>query len=225
MLRYKNSLLERILVEKGKGNKVKSFPGRKRVDSEEGIDVQTELKSKSDGARIGPHYLPSIQGVSQQFPLQRSVLNRPSQSRRSTIGSVSQPTVKTQSSSGTIPKQSPQLQTTPRSQTLSPTSAKSPTSFHMQGLPNSPGRDMQTQKLPHQHHKHRSSTSRPHSGHANSSSAPPMQALSPGSRDGSRSSEMGTGGGTQKNYYPSPYQSHIEQLGKPTVFPSLPQRK
>lgn len=164
---------------------------------------------------MGPHYLPSIHGVSQQFPLQRSVLNRPSQSRRSTIGSMSQPTIKTQSSSsGTIPKQSPQLQTTPRSQTLSPTSAKSPTSFHMQGGPNSPGRDMQTQKLPHQHHKHRNSASRPHSVHANSSSAPSMQAMSPSSRDGSRSSEMGSGGGTQKNYYPSPYQSHIEQLGK-----------
>lgn len=164
---------------------------------------------------MGPHYLPTIHGVSQQFPLQRSVLNRPNQSRRSTVGSMSQPTIKSQSSSSsTIPKQSPQVQTTPRSQTLSPTSAKSPTSFHMQGGPSSPGRDMQTQKLPPQHHKHRNSASTPHSVHANSSSAPSMQAMSPSSRDGSRSSEMGSGGGTQKNYYPSPYQSHIEQLGK-----------
>lgn len=133
---------------------------------------------------------------------------------------MSQPTIKTQSSSsGTIPKQSPQLQITPRSQTLSPTSVKSPSSFHMQGVPNSPGRDMQTQKLPHQHHKHRSSTSRPQSVNANSSSAPSMQTLSPSSRDGSRSNDMGSGGGTQKNYYPSPYQSHIEQLGKLYLLP------
>lgn len=164
---------------------------------------------------MGPHYLPQIHAVSQQFPLQRSVLSRPSQSRRSTIGSMSQPTIKTQSSSsGTIPKQSPQLQTTPCSLTLSPTSAKSPTSFHMLGGSNSPGRDMQTQKLPHQHHKHQNSASRPHSVHAKPSSAPSMQAMSPSSRDGSRSSEMGSVGGTQKSYYPSPYQSHIEQLGK-----------
>lgn len=188
MLRYKNSLLERILVEKR-------------------IDVQAELKSKTDGAHLGPHNIPSA-GASQPFPLQRSVLNRPSQPRRSTIGPITKTSMKSHSASSTIAKHSPQLQTTPRSQTLSPTTAKSPTSL-MQGGMTSPGVDLSAQQP---QAKNRNHAPRTHSSLANSAAAPPMQTMTPSSRDGSRGSEMCSTGGTQKSYYPSPFQTHIEQL-------------
>lgn len=171
--------------------------------------MQAELKSKTDGAHLGPHNIPSA-GASQPFPLQRSVLNRPSQPRRSTIGPITKTSMKSHSSSSTIAKHSPQLQTTPRSQTLSPTTAKSPTSL-MQGGMTSPGVDLSAQQP---QAKNRNHAPRTHSGLANSAAAPPMQTMTPSSRDGSRSSEMCSAGGTQKSYYPSPFQTHIEQLGK-----------
>lgn len=39
--------------------------------------------------------------------------------------------------------------------------------------------------------------------------------MTPSTGDGSRSSEMGSATGTSHpNFYPSPFQAHIEQLGK-----------
>ena len=205
MLRYKNSLLERILVEKGRlsfSSTCQSF-----VDDEVGIDVQAELNSKTDGTHPGSHNIASA-GASQPFPLQRSILNRPSQARRSTIGSISKAPSKSQSSSSTIPKQSPQLQATPRSQTISPTTAKSPGAL-VQGGMTSPGMELQAQQQPQPPRKNRNHAPRTHSGLANSTAAPSVQAMTP-------SSEMGSNGGGPKNYYASPFQSHIEQLGKLT---------
>lgn len=171
--------------------------------------MQAELKSKTDGAHLGPHNIPSA-GASQPFPLQRSVLNRQSQPRRSTIGPISKTSINSHSSASTIAKHSPQLQTTPCSQTLSPTAAKSPTSL-MPGGMTSPGVDLPA-KQPQA--KNRNHAPRRHSGLVNSTVTPPMQTMTPSSRDGSRSSEMCSTGGTQKSYYPSPFQTHIEQLGK-----------
>ncbi|CAI4217893.1 unnamed protein product [Parascedosporium putredinis] len=62
MLRYKNSLLERILLEKG-------------------IDVQAELCAKTASPNLGPTHVP--QPVSQPPPVQRAIMNRHHQSRRS----------------------------------------------------------------------------------------------------------------------------------------------
>lgn len=171
--------------------------------------MQAELKSKTDGAHLGPHNIPSA-GAAQPFPLQRSVLNRPSQARRSTIGPISKTSMKSHSSSSTITKPSPQLQTTSRSQTLSPTAAKSPSSL-LQGGMTSPGVDLPAQQP---QAKNRNHAPRTHSGLVNATAAPPMQTMTPSSRDGSRSSDMCSTGGVQKTYYPSPFQTHIEQLGK-----------
>ncbi|KAJ2968960.1 hypothetical protein NUW58_g10103 [Xylaria curta] len=62
MLRYKNSLLERILLEKG-------------------IDVQAELQAKTGSPNLGPTHMP--QNMVQPPPIQRAVLNRHHNSRRS----------------------------------------------------------------------------------------------------------------------------------------------
>ncbi|KAI0527751.1 hypothetical protein F5B22DRAFT_632357 [Xylaria bambusicola] len=63
MLRYKNSLLERILLEKG-------------------IDVQAELQAKTGSPNLGPTHMP--QNMMQPPPIQRAILNRHHNSRRST---------------------------------------------------------------------------------------------------------------------------------------------
>ncbi|KAH6654551.1 hypothetical protein BKA67DRAFT_517131 [Truncatella angustata] len=62
MLRYKNSLLERILLEKG-------------------IDVQAELQAKTGSPNLGPTHMP--QNMVQPPPIQRAIMNRHHHSRRS----------------------------------------------------------------------------------------------------------------------------------------------
>ncbi|CAK4028974.1 hypothetical protein DOTSEDRAFT_68942 [Lecanosticta acicola] len=63
MLRYKNSLLERILLEKG-------------------IDVQAELQMKTGSPVVGHGFMQPVTGVSQPSQLQRTALQR-QQARRS----------------------------------------------------------------------------------------------------------------------------------------------
>ncbi|KAL1839748.1 hypothetical protein VTJ49DRAFT_1214 [Mycothermus thermophilus] len=65
MLRYKNSLLERILLEKG-------------------IDVQAELRAKTGSPHLGPTPMPP-QNLVQPPPIQRAILNR-HHARRSASG-------------------------------------------------------------------------------------------------------------------------------------------
>ncbi|PHH88377.1 hypothetical protein CDD83_7610 [Cordyceps sp. RAO-2017] len=62
MLRYKNSLLERILLEKG-------------------IDVQAELHAKTGSPSLGSTHMP--QNLVQPPPIQRAIMNRHHQSRKS----------------------------------------------------------------------------------------------------------------------------------------------
>ncbi|KAI4870791.1 hypothetical protein F4820DRAFT_466498 [Hypoxylon rubiginosum] len=62
MLRYKNSLLERILLEKG-------------------IDVQAELHAKTGSPNLGPTHMP--QNMVQPPPMPRAILNRHHHARRS----------------------------------------------------------------------------------------------------------------------------------------------
>ncbi|KAL1641243.1 hypothetical protein SLS58_006145 [Diplodia intermedia] len=66
MLRYKNSLLERILLEKG-------------------IDVQAELRAKTGSPHLGPTRVPPP-GSAVQPPMQRAIMNRHQQARRSFAG-------------------------------------------------------------------------------------------------------------------------------------------
>ncbi|KAF3016494.1 hypothetical protein G7054_g7749 [Neopestalotiopsis clavispora] len=105
MLRYKNSLLERILLEKG-------------------IDVQAELQAKTGSPSLGPTHMP--QNMVQPPPIQRAILNR-HHSRRS----ASSIAPKLEPGQGSLPQPmhgmqsvaSPASRPTPPSHAASPTSA------------------------------------------------------------------------------------------------------
>ncbi len=209
MLRYKNSLLERILLEKGGSVLFSSQP--RRTDSLVGIDVQAELKSKTDASHLPPSNPPH--SVAQPSPQQRAAMNRHNRARRSTSGSGLK-IIHPQSSQGTsVPNRSPRLQTNPALQTRSPLMTKSPASL-VQGGMTSPGGDVQAQQQPQPQLKSRSQSSRGHLGVAIPTSAPAMQAVSPNARGGSRSHEANNTAGNPSGYYPSLFQTHIEQLGK-----------
>ena len=92
MLRYKNSLLERLLLEKGKIKKANGgpapwtcLPQRARPELTWdiiGIDVQAELRAKTGSPNLGPtHMAPNMV---QPPPIQRAMFNRNHHSRRST---------------------------------------------------------------------------------------------------------------------------------------------
>ncbi|KFY12504.1 hypothetical protein V492_03834 [Pseudogymnoascus sp. VKM F-4246] len=96
MLRYKNSLLERILLEKG-------------------IDVQSELRAKTGSPSLGPTHMP--QGMAMPPTVQRAIMNRHHQARRSNsnIAPKIEPVVP-------MGNPSPQSRPTPSSHHSSPTS-------------------------------------------------------------------------------------------------------
>ncbi|OMP87135.1 hypothetical protein BK809_0007221 [Diplodia seriata] len=117
MLRYKNSLLERILLEKG-------------------IDVQAELRAKTGSPHLGPTRVPPP-GSAVQPPMQRAIMNRHQQARRSFAG-FPQKVEGVQGSplaqpDGSVPNHSPHSQPTPASHMSSPsTSATKLTSVHIE---------------------------------------------------------------------------------------------
>ncbi|TAQ87769.1 hypothetical protein B7494_g3913 [Chlorociboria aeruginascens] len=118
MLRYKNSLLERILLEKG-------------------IDVQAELRAKTGSPHLGPTHMP--QNMAQAPTVQRAIMNRHHQARRSNsnIAPKMEPGISLQNNL------SPQSRPTPPSHASSPTS-NSP-GFTQPGVMTPPGSDSQIQ--------------------------------------------------------------------------------
>ncbi|RFU24849.1 hypothetical protein B7463_g11479, partial [Scytalidium lignicola] len=116
MLRYKNSLLERILLEKG-------------------IDVQAELRAKTGSPHLGPTHVTQVP----QPTVQRAIMNRHHQARRS--NSSIAPKIEP----GVLPHthQSPQSRPTPSSHASSPT-AQSP-AFANQGVMTPPASESQIQ--------------------------------------------------------------------------------
>ncbi|RDW71348.1 putative meab protein [Coleophoma cylindrospora] len=147
MLRYKNSLLERILLEKG-------------------IDVQAELQAKTGSPHLGPsHMQPNMA----QPTVQRAIMNRHQQARRSnsSIAPKLEPGV-------SLPNhQSPQSRPTPSSHASSPTSNSS--GFANQGgVMTPPASDsilqqqhqhqLHQQQMNHQHHQ-RLQPAKPQPGH------------------------------------------------------------
>ena len=177
--------------------------------------MQAELNSKNDGARAGPNNLHSST-VSPPYPLPRNIINRPDPPRRMDSAPGSTTVLKVQPYPNAASMQSPQLQGTPRSLTLSPSSTKSPVNLAQDGL-NSPSVDLPIQQRPQSLPKNRVHVSRRQSGLVSPTSAPFMHASRPSvkhARHGSRSSDVGSASGTQSSFYPSPFQSHIEQLGR-----------
>ena len=154
----------------------------------------------------------STQSGGQPTPVQRALLNRQGQVRRSTSGSSSR-AIRPHSKSSSVP--SPGLQPTPVSKIVPPATTKSPIGAAKGGML-LPSVDMKAQQpqqpLP-------PLESRPYSQQQPSRLSIPtsrssMQGTTPSTADTSRSSEVGSTAGTQTSFYPSPFQAHIEQLGK-----------
>ena len=158
---------------------------------------------------------PPHQGIPPN-PVQRALMNRQNQVRRSTSGSGSQ-ALRPRSSQASS-NHSPQLQPTPPLQNISPTSIKAPMSLGKGGIM-SPSVDLKAQQQqqpppPHESHPY-PHPQQPPSRLSIPATRPSLQTMTPSTGDGSRSSEMGSATGTSHpNFYPSPFQAHIEQLGK-----------
>jgi hypothetical protein len=213
MLRYKNSLLERILLEKG-------------------IDVQAELRAKTGSPSLGPTRAPASATTSpNQAPLQqRAILNR--QHQRRSIGGPPKadgphglPMIQPD---GALPNRSPLSQPTPGSHLSSPavSSTRSP-NFGPQGTSVSPNfgpiAPQQQQPLrpqpPRSHFTPMMGPQRP----SIITNHPPSNGMSSASTVGSGASVMtqsSTSGGPN-SYYASPFESHMTQLGKLSRFLSL----
>lgn len=189
MLRYKNSLLERILLEKG-------------------IDVQAELRAKTGSPSLGPTHMPQV--MAQPPPVQRAIMNRHNQARRST--------------SNIAPKLEPGMPAPPMHpaghSNISPQSRQTPSSHHSSPTSNSPGfpshgvmtppasdAQMQQQRLQHIKPQMPHVLPMPSAGNIPSPLGPPMKNQGP----------AGAGGmsGAPAAFYPS-FQNHLEQLGKLT---------
>lgn len=176
------------------------------------IDVQAELKSKAEGSTLMPQSTQPLGGP-QPTPVQRALLNRQRQVRRSTSGSSSRALMP--HSSKPPSAQSPRLQPTQPSQLVSPTTTKSPISIAKGGMI-SPSVDMKAQQpqQPLPPLESQAYPQQPPSRLSIPTSRSSMQGTTPSTADTSRSSEMGSTAGTQTSFYPSPFQAHIEQLGK-----------
>ncbi|KAF4580958.1 MEAB protein [Ophiocordyceps camponoti-floridani] len=166
MLRYKNSLLERILLEKG-------------------IDVQAELHAKTGSPSLGSTHMP--QNLVQPPPIQRAMMNRHHQSRKS-ISSIA-PETEPGTASPLKCAASPKSRPTPR-HTNSPThvaSAFSPAPSDTMSLHGSMA-GLARQAMP---------TPAP----ANPAARPPL--MQP------RCPSIGNGA----SFYPTPaFQNHLDQL-------------
>ncbi|KAK4548569.1 hypothetical protein LTR36_009479 [Oleoguttula mirabilis] len=233
MLRYKNSLLERILLEKG-------------------IDVQAELRIKTGSPVLPQGYtyptanVPQVQAP--QPPLQRAAVHR-QQARRSG-GAAFLPKLAPGQGNPEIsfPTSSPQGHPTPSSHGSSPTNVptRSPMAMHQGGM-TPPASTVLAQGQAQQYHGYaRSSQQPPNHGYYSipqqpqnlvrqpqrppppsqyQSSASVVSSLSTGSQHslnpppippmmsaGQSSINASAGPSSASAYYPSPFQKHIDQL-------------
>ncbi|EXF79870.1 hypothetical protein CFIO01_13451 [Colletotrichum fioriniae PJ7] len=178
MLRYKNSLLERILLEKG-------------------IDVQAELRAKTGSPNLGPTHAP--QNMVQPPPIQRAILNRHHQSRRS--------------NSSIAPKLEPGISPLPppiqaAHSAASPKGRPTPSSHSNSPSSTAPYGGQQALSPAASDH----GPLRPGMAPSMKSQLSPMGPMNPAAR-----AHMMSGGpprvGNNGSYYPTPgFQNHIEQL-------------
>lgn len=219
MLRYKNSLLERILLEKGKRTFLSLFFD---TNKEIGIDVQAELRLKGS-----PHLRPMRPGgmTGQASPMQRAMLNRQQSVRQRPV--MAPPPIQTvnqapRSSIMGDSLNSPNVQPTPPSQHSSPSTTRSP-GFPLQGM-TSPTADVQQRQPLQQFSQHRQVQPMPHNAfqqqarqHNRSMSANTVGQSYRNSRMQAPAPQV------QANYYPTSFQKHYDQLGKSTPTFPLPQ--
>jgi hypothetical protein len=217
MLRYKNSLLERILLEKGNDIALQALR-LQILNVLPGIDVQAELRAKTGSPHLGPTHMP--QNMAQAPTVQRAIMNRHHQARRSnsSIAPKLEPGA---------PLQSPQSRPTPSSHASSPTS-NSP-SFGHQGVMTPPASETQMQFQQQQQQRLQAAKAQ---GQHGLLGTPGLMTAAGGlgaalGPKGPGTSGTGGTGGTPVSaaYYPSPsggFQNHYEQLGKLSPpFPSI----
>lgn len=256
MLRYKNSLLERILLEKGVSATTTSIRVTYLLTISIGIDVQAELQIKAGSPTFPASMMPSTTSHPQpaRAPLQRTAMQRHHARRSASIitSGIEGPTMPAHEMSA----QSPQASHTPASHISSPStvSTRSPTALHtgvsQHALP-AHHAQVNLRSQPHMASISQISTSTPLPQSATSSTSsarsrqhasasrqplPPTMLdqqptyISPGSDRGSHPhrgllstplatpthDEMAESELVQSAsaYYPSPFQKHIDQLGK-----------
>ena len=176
--------------------------------------MQAELKSKTEPSHIQTHHVPP-QAAHQPSPIQRAVMNRHTQARQSASSINISPSHAHQSPTNGITNPSPRLQPTPPSQAISPAATKSPVGL-VQGGMTSPNVDMQAQQQ-QQPQPPRKAHIPPHQppNISTSMAGHNVQAVMPYSRSATGSNEMASAS-SQTSYHPSPFRTHIEQLGKLT---------
>ena len=183
------------------------------ADAHTGIDVQAELRSKTESSHISPNNVPHP-AVHQPSPIQRAVMNRHPQARRSASGIAISPSQAHPSPTSSITKPSPRLQPTPCSQAISPIVVKPPMGL-VQGGMTSPGGDLQAQQQQQLPRKARIPPLQPPSI-STSMAGHIVHAAMPYNRSCTASNEMANTASSQTSYHSSSFQTHIEQLGKLT---------
>ncbi|KAK4507573.1 hypothetical protein PRZ48_001308 [Zasmidium cellare] len=161
MLRYKNSLLERILLEKG-------------------IDVQAELQMKTGSPVLGPGFMHPATTAPQPPQLQRAALQR-QQARRSGQNFLPKLAPGQSGQDMNFTAGSPHAHPTPSSHASSPTqmSTRSPMTMHQGGMTPPTSAVLAQPQAQHMQNYARSSQQRPNSalyqGQPQPSNAPPQR--------------------------------------------------
>ena len=158
---------------------------------------------KTEGSHVLSHPA-STSANAQPSAVQRAVMNRHNQARRSASGNSTKP-LRPQNINLNHPSRSQSM----TSHTNSPIAMKSP---HGSGK----GGTRLDENPPQRHPP--PLQPRTHPQQSNTQSRLP-QLMTSSTTDGSRNSEVRSNPGTQSGFYPSPYQTHLEQLGM--LKPSL----
>ncbi|KAI9703690.1 MAG: hypothetical protein M1836_007460 [Candelina mexicana] len=197
MLRYKNSLLERILLEKG-------------------IDVQAELRAKTGSPHLGPTAAPTSQPT-QQPPIQRAIINRRHQARRS--ASSTTPKIETNNAApqssreSVLQSGSPQLQPTPPSQTSSPSTSSKSTGLVTQSVMTPPAPDVLAQHPQQQQQQQQHKSYAPSQQQAPTPNPEQEYDAQAEMIDDQDPSDQSTGPGP----YPHTFHQQIQQSGLPQL--------
>jgi hypothetical protein len=213
MLRYKNSLLERILLEKGPSSSFMSCFISPHTNNLAGIDVQAELQMKTGSPAVGHSYIPHhAPAPMASAPLQRTALNRQHARRSGQVypprlgpGAPTQPDL-------SFSARSPQGHPTPSSHASSPTalSTQSPASAMTPPASAITGAQQPQQQQQQQQY----GIAQPPRSRYVMQHPPQHRGPAYNASNGVSSIAETSNGAPGSTFYPSPFQKHIEQLGK-----------
>ena len=229
MLRYKNSLLERLLLEKGLflcvfstfmhgySNHVYLLPSCLFFLATTyncdvlGVDVQAELRIKGNSSS-GSGRVQATSSTNNASPMQRAMMNRQQHARTSSnVGTLSR--------QNTAPAgHSPTFHTTPSSHQSPPSTGKSPTAFVVQGGISPTASDLQAQQQmqPRPLQPNQSTT---FINHQNPGGLQPQSRRSTAPGPLSQTYHNASSNVTGAGFYPTSFQKHYDQLGKFTPHP------